>query len=206
MENNKICGVILAAGMSTRMGTFKPLLPLKGKTVIENTIDSMLSGGAESVVIVVGYRGDELVDLIDRKYKDKYGDRIVIAWNYEYETTDMLYSLQIGVRSLPECEGFFLLPGDMPLISTSTFIKILETWKVGGYDVVFPTLDGHRKHPPLVAYRLIPEILDFHGEGGVREIWKRHETMIGTVEVLDRGVWIDLDTPKDYDNYKKLVP
>jgi CTP:molybdopterin cytidylyltransferase MocA len=206
MENNKICGVILAAGMSTRMGTFKPLLPLKGKTVIENTIDSMLSGGADSVVIVVGYRGEELVDLIDRKYKDKYRDRIVVAWNYKYETTDMLYSLQIGVRSLPECEGFFLLPGDMPLISTSTFIKVLEKWKVGGYDVVFPTLDGHRKHPPLVSNRLIPEILDFHGEGGVREIWKRHEALIGTVEVLDRGVWIDLDTPKDYDNYKKLVP
>jgi CTP:molybdopterin cytidylyltransferase MocA len=206
MENNKICGVILAAGMSTRMGTFKPLLPLKGKTVIENTIDSMLSGGAESVVIVVGYRGEELVDLIDRKYKDKYRDKIIVAWNYEYETTDMLYSLQIGVRSLPECDGFFLLPADMPLISTSTFIKVLETWKIGGYDVVFPTLDGHRKHPPLVASRLIPEILDFHGDGGVRELWKRHEAMIGTVEVLDRGVWIDLDTPKDYDNYKKLIP
>jgi CTP:molybdopterin cytidylyltransferase MocA len=197
MENNKICGVILAAGMSTRMGTFKPLLPLKGKTVIENTVDSMLSGGAQSVVIVVGYRGGELADLIGKKYSDK----IVVAWNCEYETTDMLYSLQIGIRSLPECEGFFLLPGDMPLVSASTFSSVLDMWKSGGYDIVFPMLDGHRKHPPLISSKLIPEILDFHGEGGVREIWKRHENQIGTVEVCDPGVWIDLDTPKDYSDY-----
>jgi CTP:molybdopterin cytidylyltransferase MocA len=179
------------------MGTFKPLLPLKGKTVIENTIDSMLSGGAESVVIVVGYRGNELADLIG----NKYGDNVIISWNRDYETTDMLYSLQLGVRSLPECEGFFLLPGDMPFVETKTFQRVYETWTYNGYDVVFPLLGGRRKHPPLISARLISEILKFHGDGGVREIWKRHEDKIGEVPVDDHGVGVDLDTLEDYKLY-----
>ena len=53
----RICGLIVAAGLSSRMGCFKPLLPLRGKTVIENTIDSMLLCGISPVVIVLGYRG-----------------------------------------------------------------------------------------------------------------------------------------------------
>jgi CTP:molybdopterin cytidylyltransferase MocA len=204
MKNNTVCGVILAAGMSTRMNDFKPLLPLKGKTVIENTIDSMLSGGVLSVVVVVGYQGRKLSDLIGKQY----GENVIIAWNNEYESTDMLYSLQTGVKSLPKCDGFFLLPADMPLIQPSTFSKVLETWRSGDYDIVFPTIDNRRKHPPLIDARLIPEILNFHEtqfhensfqeNGGVRQLWKQHEDRIGVVAVDDLGVCVDLDTPEDY--------
>ncbi len=41
----RIGGLILAAGLSSRMGDFKPLMPLRGKTLIENTIDSLLLCG-----------------------------------------------------------------------------------------------------------------------------------------------------------------
>ena len=60
-DGKRICALILAAGLSRRMGEFKPLLPLGGTTVIENTVEAALSGGAESTVVVTGYRGDEAV-------------------------------------------------------------------------------------------------------------------------------------------------
>ena len=56
----RIGGLILAAGCSKRMGDFKPLMPLRGKTLIENTIDSMLLCGISPITVVLGHRGRDI--------------------------------------------------------------------------------------------------------------------------------------------------
>lgn len=189
-----IRGLILAAGLSSRMGEFKPLLPLRGNTLIENTVDSAFAGGAASVTVVVGHRGEELSALL----RARYGDRVRIAWNPDYAGTDMLRSIQIGCQALPPCDGFFLLPGDMPVVRRETFRRLAAAWSAETISVVFPTLDGRRKHPPLVDFRLVPELLAYDGEDGLRGLWRRHEEWIRTVPVDDEGVRIDLDTRTDY--------
>lgn len=196
----KICGLILAAGLSSRMGDFKPLLPLCGKTLIENTVDSMLRGGAESIVVVTGYRGDEIEDTL-RKY---YTESVVFARNPDYGTTDMMRSIQIGCRAMPSCDAFFLLPGDMPAIRQDTFLRIKAAYS-GEKSILFPTLNGWRKHPPLIDARFIPEICSFREEGGLRQFWKYHEDSIREIPVDDIGVWVDLDTRDDYDKYKNSM-
>ena len=185
-------GLILAAGLSSLMGDFKPLLPLRGKTVIENAADSVLDGGAESLTVVVGYRGDELSALLKRRY----GERVQTVRNPDYAHTDMLHSVQLGCLAMPACGAFFLLPGDMPAVRADTFRRLLEARAEGS--VVFPTLEGRRKHPPLIDSSLIPEILAFRGEDGLRGLWRKHEETICTVAVDDEGVCLDLDTPQAY--------
>lgn len=196
-----ICGLILAAGLSMRMGDFKPLMPLGGKTLIEHAVDSILSGGAGQVVVVTGFRGEELGALLRRRY----GGEVVLAENPAYAQTDMLESIRIGCRALPPCDAFFLLPGDMPVVRRSTFQKLLAARPVDQVSIVFPTLEGYRKHPPLIDGRLIPEILAFHGNGGLRQLWGQHEDLIRTVPVDDEGVWVDLDTPADYQSCREKL-
>ena len=198
MQEETICGLILAAGLSRRMGDFKPLMPFRGKTLIENTIDSVLSSGARQVVVVTGHRAEELEPVL----AEKYGSRVILTRNPDFATTDMLHSIRIGCRVMPECSAFFLLPGDMPVVQESTFRKILAH-RSGEINVIFPTLDGYRKHPPLVDSRLIPEILAFNRDGGLRQFWKEREAMIRTVSVDDAGVWVDLDTQEDYKKCKE---
>ena len=198
LQEETICGLVLAAGLSRRMGDFKPLLPFRGKTLIENTIDSILSSGAHQVVVVTGHRADELEAILSEKYEG----RVILTRNREFSTTDMLHSIQIGCAAMPECDAFFLLPGDMPVVEPITFQKVLAQ-RDGTLGVIFPTLDGFRKHPPLVDYRLIPQILGFHGEGGLRRFWQEQEHLIRTVAVDDAGVWMDLDTQEDYKKCKE---
>ena len=198
MQEKTICGLILAAGLSTRMGDFKPLMPFRGKTLIENTIDSVLSSGARQVVVVTGHRAGELEPLL----AEKYGSRVILTRNPDFATTDMLHSIRTGCRAMPECDAFFLLPGDMPVVRESTFRKIMAQ-RDGTLSVIFPTLDGYRKHPPLVDFRLIPEILAFDRDGGLRQFWKEREALIRTVSVDDEGVWVDLDTQEDYKKCKE---
>jgi CTP:molybdopterin cytidylyltransferase MocA len=190
----RIGALVLAAGLSRRMEAFKPLLTLRGKTLIENAVDSALAGGAEQVTVVVGFRGAELEALL----KDRYGRRVTVVWNRDFAATDMLRSVQIGCGALPPCDAFFLLPGDMPAVEPDTFRRLLAAREADRPTIVFPTLEGYRKHPPLIDARLIPDILAFRGEGGLRQLWKQQEALIRTVPVEDPGVWMDLDTQADY--------
>ena len=200
-EYSAINGLILAAGLSKRMGDFKPLMPLGGKTLIENAIDSVFAGGAHCVVVVTGYRSEEVCALLRRRY----GSELILAKNTAYAQTDMLESIRIGCRVLPKCDAFFLLPGDMPVVKQSTFQKLLAARPAEKMSIVFPTLEGYRKHPPLIDAKLIPEILSFHEDGGLRQLWKKHEELIRTVPVDDEGVWVDLDTQTDYQNCKQKL-
>ena len=87
----------------------------------------------------------------------------------------MMRSIQIGCLALPSCDAFFLMPGDMPVVGRTTFQKLLMARPTDALSVVFPTLGGYRKHPPLVDARLIPEILAFRDSGGLRRLWRQHD-------------------------------
>ena len=191
----RVHGLILAAGLSSRMGDFKPLMPLCGKTVIENSIDSMLLSGVERVVVVTGHRAEELEAIIHSRY---IGDTVLCTRNSDFASTDMLTSIKIGLEAMPKCDAFFLLPGDMPIIQKETYLAVNRTMPQNGDAIVFPSLCGQRKHPPLIGSRFIKEILSFNGQGGLRELWKYHEDKILTAPVDDVGCWTDIDTFEQY--------
>ena len=110
--SRRIGGLILAAGLSSRMGDFKPLMPLRGKTLIENSIDSLLLCGIDPIVVVLGHRGRDMEAILCSRY---LGDTLTLAYNNDFATTDMLTSVKIGLAAMPECDAFFLLPGICPL-------------------------------------------------------------------------------------------
>ncbi|MFA7118052.1 MAG: nucleotidyltransferase family protein [Sphaerochaetaceae bacterium] len=197
-SKESIKGIILSAGFSSRMGDFKPLMQVKGKTVVENCLDSMLGCGIEHVVLVLGYRGKE----IEERLQGKYDSRLSIIYNEEYATTDMFHSVKLGISHLGPCDAFFVLPGDMPDIHKETFFAVRNKWESSGCLIVFPVMDGYRKHPPLIASSCIPSILSYKGEGGLRSIWRLFEDDIATVAVDDIGCETDLDT---WDSYARLI-
>ena len=110
----------------------------------------------------------------------------------------MLDSVKIGVNSISSCDAFYLLPGDMPAINKSTFLKVRKTMEQTKATVVFPTIDGFKKHPPLISSNLIKDILNFNSDGGLRELWKDFDSQIVTVPVDDTGCNLDVDTKVQY--------
>lgn len=199
----KVNGIILAAGLSSRMKVFKPLLKLNEKTIIENAIDSMFNSGVNKVVVVLGYRGKELEDFLYSKYNKSY---LTCIYNHRYAETDMLTSIKIGISALDKCDAFYILPGDMPAINTRTFTTVKEGMIESKAMISFPTINGHRKHPPLISWGLRSYIIDFNSNGGLRELWKLFENKIVEVKVDDLGCMMDADTKEDYNkiiNYIK---
>ena len=191
----KVNGIVLAAGLSSRMKLFKPFLKLKEKTIIENSIDSMFNAGVNKVVVVLGYRAKEVEEFLYDKYDSS---KLVCIYNDEYAETDMLTSIKIGISALDKCDAFYILPGDMPAINTQTFLIVKKAMCKINAMVSIPTINGYRKHPPLISWNFKDNILNFNKCGGLRELWKLFEEQIVTVPVEDLGCIIDADTKEDY--------
>lgn len=186
----RIGAVIPAAGLSSRMGAFKPLLPYAEATVIESAVGSV-TPYADTAVAVLGLRADELRGVLARRF----GCRLTIAYNPDYASTDMLASVKIGLRAMGECDAFFLLPADMPAVPAAVFETLIAGFD-GSAGVIYPVIGGRRGHPPLISAALIPEILAYKGGGGLRAILGSSRTK--EIPVSDAGILLDLDTPQDY--------
>jgi len=186
-----LAAVILAAGRSSRMGSFKPLLPFGRGTVIERVISTVHEAGVETIRVVVGWQADLLIPVLDRRG---------VAWiRNERFQEGMSTSVQAGVRDLPTGVGaFFLLLGDMPLVQSATLTRLIAEWDRRPGGIFYPCFEGRRGHPPLIAAIYIPEILREVPPGGLRTLLARHAGEARNVECEDRGILLDLDTPEEY--------
>ncbi len=194
-----ISAIVTAAGLSSRMGEFKPLLPFGGRTVIETTLLNLLSGGVEHIVLVLGHRAADVRVALEGKFPEK----LTFEENTHYAETDMLTSLKLGASVLPQCDAFFILPGDMPLISPDTLRLIISQMNTHRPLLAFPTLEGRRKHPPLLSASLKAQLLDYTGENGLRGFFAGVERIL-EIPVADIGCGFDLDTPEQYEKANQL--
>lgn len=187
--------LIPAAGLSSRMGAFKPLLPCGDSTVIETAIGSVFPY-VSTAVAVVGHQGEKLRSVLT----DTFKDRLTIVTNPDYATTDMLRSVQLGLRAMGDYDAFFLLPADMPLIKPQVYEALITAFD-NSADVIYPVFGGRRGHPPLISSAVVPAILGYRGDGGLRAILNSCVTK--EVKIPDSGILTDLDTPRDYENIRK---
>lgn len=188
----KIAGVVAAAGLSSRMGAFKPLLPYEGKTVIESTVDLLRKSGAERIFVVVGHHAQEIEDIFARAAD------VTCVRNPDYETSDMFASVRIGLQAAMGHDYIFFLPGDMPAadenICRELFALIRKENALWGR----PTKDGRGQHPVVLKSEAAVFINGYQGEGGLRGALRSLPVPPLEMAVEDLGCTIDIDTPDEY--------
>lgn len=191
-----ISAILLAAGESRRMGEFKQLLPLEGKTFVEHCADNLLASQVGEVIVVTGYRDSEIRRvLVDR--------RVIFAHNPEYNL-GMASSIKTGLQSVSlDARAFVLALVDQPQIETRVIDRLIEAYRASTPLIVIPTYEGKNGHPILLDSRLREEIQRMDSTIGLRQIVKSHSHEIAHVEVADRSVLEDCDYPEDYQRILK---
>lgn len=107
--------IILAAGMGRRLGEYtkdntKCMVPVNGVRLIDRVLGQLSELDLKRVVIVVGYKGKELVDYIGNRYDDKV--KIEFVSNPIYDKTNNIYSLWMVEKQLQE-DDTLLLESDL---------------------------------------------------------------------------------------------
>ena len=129
-------GVILASGLGSRLNSEgrnepKPLMPVGGMALIERVITLMQSVGIGKIVVVVGYRGDQIKEYISKNNIQG----VVFAENTEYNKKNGISLLR--AKDLLDDTSFMLSMSDH-IFSNDFFGDFLEQAepKLDKYDVV----------------------------------------------------------------------
>jgi molybdenum cofactor cytidylyltransferase len=185
-----IAAIVLAAGYSSRMGSFKPLIELGSRTFLERAVGAFASVGVDDVIVVTGYRGDQVGTAAER-----LGARAVA--NPEFER-GMYSSLQAGAAALsPSVRRFFVLPVDCPLVRPETIGRLARAGQGCDAEVVLPAAGGEPGHPPLLSAALRAEILAAEPPGGLRGLIAARTGRSVVIPVGDPNVIVDADTLSD---------
>ena len=186
-----ICAIVLAAGLSSRMGVQKLLLPFGGKTVISHIVDQLLASTVGEVHAVVGHQAERISAELS-------GRAVSIVNNPNY-TSGMLSSVRCGLRNLPEkCRAVMVVLGDQPSITTGLIDQILQSFAATEKNILVPLYKGKRGHPILFSSHYRDEILTQYGDVGLRGLLHGHSDDTFEMAVSTASVLCDMDCPEDY--------
>lgn len=187
---HQIAAILLAAGQSSRMGAFKPLLPFGNKTVIECSIDYLRKGGAETIVVVLGHRADEV---------RKHLNSLPVSFTVNPDpASEMTASIAAGVRDLPEtAQATLIALVDHPAIPATVVSTLLAEWEKGAR-LVIPTWQNRGGHPVLVDLSFRAQLLNLDPKRGLKALFEAHRSEVKRVAVDSPYVARDMDTWDDY--------
>jgi molybdenum cofactor cytidylyltransferase len=190
------CAVVLAAGLSTRMGQPKMLLPWGDKTVIEEVVTIVLAGGIQHIVVVTGSGHEKMGDLLA-------GYPVKVIFNPQFADGEMLHSFQMGIAALDiTCQAALIVLGDQPQIQVSTVKAVVEEYKKNPAPLIIPSFQMRRGHPWIVRQDLWGEILVIQPPITLRNFLQTHTGDIHYLDLNSETILSDLDTPEDYNKYR----
>jgi putative nucleotidyltransferase with HDIG domain len=189
---SRIAAIVLAAGYSSRMAKFKPLLPMAGITALERCIGLFRDAGVGEVIAVLGHRAEELQPLAERA-----GARCILNPHFKQ---GMFSSISAGSRALAGwVEAAFVLPADIPLVRPHTIRRMASIFVTRRDGIVYPVFEGRRGHPPLIERKILNEAAADGATGPLFDLLARHENEAINLLVADHGIHMDMDTPAEYD-------
>jgi molybdenum cofactor cytidylyltransferase len=182
------CGILLAAGRSTRFGADKLLHRLPDGTAVALASAQAMAAAMPRVVAVVREDNPALRDLLTAA-----GIAIVAA-----PTADegMGRSIAAGVAATADAAGWVVGLADMPFIRAPTIGKVLAALAAGS-PLAAPAIRGQRGHPVGFDRRFRSALLALRGDEGARQLLREHRAQLDLIECADAGIIADIDRPGD---------
>jgi len=187
----KISGILTAAGKSTRMGTPKALLMWNGKRLINYQIDTMRDAGISTIIVVLGYKHDQL-----QKYIQDKSVKICINDKYEKgRTSSIKYGLSEGFSFN---SSILLLSVDQPR-STKILTSLIKSHLLKNTLLSYPIYNGKRGHPLIISAKLQNELNNLsESKFGLRDVLNKYRPLANEIPMEDPTVLLDLNYYSEY--------
>jgi molybdenum cofactor cytidylyltransferase len=195
---NRIAAIVLAAGLSQRMGKPKMTLPWGDTTVIRQVVSTLIAAGIKDIYIVTGANRSQ----IESELHDL---PVNIVYNPQYQDGEMLRSLQVGITSIKEAiKATLIVLGDQPQIQIKTIEAVVVEFIQTKSKIVVPSYRMRRGHPWLIEKSLWLEIIALKPDKTLRDFLQENRDLIHYFFVDTPTILEDLDTPEDYLKYKPV--
>lgn len=197
-----ITAIVLAAGLSRRMGNAnKLLLPFGQSTILTTTLTNILSAKIGETLVVIGHEAPNVQATLTA-----WRDLKVAPLTNKYYEKGMTTSIQTGVAAADAMSlGYMICLSDMPFITPSeyiflahAFLKILET---NTQAIVQPIFKGKRGNPTIFSSFYRQHILELRDTEGCKPIVQAHAAHVYLVDMPTDSVLQDIDTKGDYEAF-----
>jgi molybdenum cofactor cytidylyltransferase len=187
----EIAAIVLAAGLSSRMGKFKLLLSwLDDKPIIAHILSNLIDLSLKHIVVVTGNRAEEVQTALS-------DFDATFAHNPDYAEGEILSSLKIGLQHMPEIiDAVLVVPSDLPRVSASVFQAVMNAYDSDS--IIVPNYAGKNGHPVMFPRLFWKEILALAPDKAPRAVLKAHPDKVRKIAVDSDGILADIDTPDDY--------
>jgi molybdenum cofactor cytidylyltransferase len=182
------CGLVLAAGGSSRLGRAKQLLPYRDATLLDWVLDTARACAFDQLLVAVGGAAGEVRDAVDLS-----GARVVANPAYGAGCSSSIVAAMAALD--PRCTELVLLLGDQPGVTAET-VRALQAGR-GNAPLAVCRYDDGRGHPLAFGPAVFGDLRTLHGDKAVWKLLDRRADDV--VEVSVEGpVPPDVDTWDDY--------
>lgn len=189
-----IAAVVLAAGLSRRMGQAKLLMKVGGRAIVRYVVESVLAGGVDAVWVVTGPDAEPLEAALA-------GFEVQFVVNPAPEEGQAA-SVRAGIAALPpSVDAALIALGDQPLLAPSIIPALLAARRTSPKLIVAPRYRDGQGNPVVFKREIFPELLRLTGDQGARPIIQQEPARVEWVE-LDLPMPPDVDTPDDYEKIR----
>jgi len=192
-RSGPVAGVVLAAGMSSRMGRNKLLFDVSGEPLVRRTVRAAIAGGLDPIFVVLGHDPEAIRDALA-----SLPCRFVTNSNY---ADGMNSSVCAGFAVLPPgiAAGVVLL-ADMPLVAADMILALVAQYRSGGAPLILSDYAGVSAPPVLVDRSLFGGLLS-EGKGCGKRLRRLHPELAATISWPAASL-ADLDAPEDYERLR----
>lgn len=187
--------VILASGLSRRMGTEKLLLPFGHTTVLEFFLSRFPFSLFEEVFLISSINTHALAN-------NKFPLNICIN---EHRSKGKSYAIRQGAQLSMAVDGVLFSVADQPLLEEKTIIQLLKAFSKEPDSIIIPRAGGKPRNPVIFPASLRPEFQQLRGDEGGKIIIDNNREMVQFVEFTNIEQFLDLDTPEKYQQLLALL-
>ena len=190
MKISKVGGIIAAASKKDAY----PMMLIGHIPIVKRIVLTFQQAGIFPIVIVTGAAEDEV-----KSQLSDYG--VIFLQNANSEAPSLFESVKIGLSYLQDkCERVAFAPVNVPMFTPDTLKRLINT----DYEIVSPSYRKAGGHPVLLSSSIIPAILSYKGENGLRGAVASMENRRKWVEVEDEGVISSVWNPERLNAYLEL--
>ena len=188
-----ISSIILAAGQSKRMLLGNKLLLEKNNIpIIKTTLEKIKASKVQEIIIVLGKDSELILNKI--KSPD-----LIVSINKNFND-GISSSIKNGIKNIDSSSlGVMICLGDMPLIKTSTYNKIIDAFYNYNNKNIIPCFNKNRKgNPVLFARSYFEKLMKIKGDEGAKKLIHNKPNDFIKISIPDRGILEDIDNEQQY--------
>jgi len=185
---SSVDAVILASGLSRRMGVEKLLLPFGEVTVLEYFLQRLPFSLFNRVFLITS---DAAAAIVEKKYP------LTIIIN-ETREQGKSQAIRLGARLSQAVDGVLFCVADQPLLKETTIYTLLQSFLQHPEYITIPRAAGKSRNPVIFPAALRPELQQLHGDEGGKVVIRKNKERLVYVDFDNAEQFCDLDTPEKY--------